>query len=145
MSMIDISGKKNVEREAMATGKIRLRRKTIDEIKKGKIKKGDPIKVAEVAGMLAVKNTSSSIPHCHPLPIESINFDFFVDEDAIEVKCRVKANYKTGVEMEALHGVAIALLTIWDMVKYLEKDEEGQYPYTAIEEIKVLEKVKNEP
>ncbi len=142
MGMIDISGKKNVKRIAVAEGKIKLKRETVDLIRKGEIKKGDPIKVAETAALLAVKNTFATIPHCHPLPIDAINFEFFIGEDAITVKCEVKADYKTGVEMEALHGVSIALLTIWDMVKYMEKDENGQYPYTMIEYIKVVKKVK---
>jgi cyclic pyranopterin phosphate synthase len=140
--MVDITNKDIVYREAKAYGKIKLRKETIDAIKKGEIKKGDVFTITRIASILAVKNTPMSIPLCHNIPINHIDLDFKIGEDYIEVYLNVKANAKTGVEMEALHGVAIALLNIWDMVKYLEKDEKGAYPYTKIEEIKVLEKIK---
>ena len=77
----------------------------------------------------------SIIPMCHNIPIDSVTTDFTMAEAYIEAHCRVDATYKTGVEMEALTGVTVALLTIWDMVKYIEKDENGQYPDTRISEI----------
>ncbi len=131
-------------RRALAEGFIRLRKETLEAIKGGKIKKGDPFEVSRVAAMLAVKNTSQIIPHCHPIPIEYVGVHFEVLDDGIKVRCEVKARAKTGVEMEALTGVSVALLTIWDMVKYLEKDKRGQYPWTQISEIKVVEKVKED-
>jgi len=144
MSMVDISEKKNVLRIARARGTIVLKSTTIDVIKKGEVKKGDVFETAKVAGMLAVKNTPSILPHCHPIPIEYVDFNFKMHGNRIDVECEVKAHYKTGVEMEALTGVSVALLTIWDMVKYLEKDENGQYPMTQILGIEVVEKKKEE-
>jgi cyclic pyranopterin phosphate synthase len=142
VKMIDVSGKEVVHREAEAVGRIVLKRETLEAIKAGKVKKGDPLSVAEVASILAVKRTPETIPLCHPIPITSVTTEFQLGGDRIEARCRVTADYKTGVEMEALAGVAAALLTIWDMVKYLEKDGEGQYPSTAIDGIRVVEKRK---
>ncbi len=144
MGMVDISAKSDVLRTARARGTIVLRSTTVDAIKKGEIKKGDVFETAKIAGMLAVKKTPHIIPHCHPIPIEAVNFEFHMHGNRIDVECEVKAHYKTGVEMEALTGVSVALLTIWDMVKYLEKDEQGQYPMTQIKDIEVLEKKKEE-
>ncbi|MCW3989260.1 MAG: cyclic pyranopterin monophosphate synthase MoaC [Candidatus Bathyarchaeota archaeon] len=142
IKMIDISGKEVVHREAEATGRINLKRDTIEKIRSGEIKKGDPLPAAEIACILAVKKTPEFLPLCHPIPITSVDAEFHVADDHIEARCRVTADYKTGVEMEALTGVAAALLTIWDMVKYLEKDEDGQYPSTVITDVKVTEKRK---
>jgi len=144
MGMVDISEKKDVLRIAKARGTIVLKSTTVDVIKSGEIKKGDVFEAAKIAGMLAVKNTPNIIPHCHPIPIESVDFSFHMHGNRIDVECEVKAHYKTGVEMEALTGVSVALLTIWDMVKYLEKDENGQYPMTQILGIEVVEKIKEE-
>ncbi len=142
--MVDISRKPVVFREAEACGKIILRRETIEAIKEGLVEKGDPLEVARVAATLAVKNTPQIIPYCHPIPIESVKVFFDVKDNLIDVCVKVKTSAKTGVEMEALTGVAVALLTIWDMVKYLEKDERGQYPVTRIEAVRVTEKLKDE-
>jgi cyclic pyranopterin phosphate synthase len=143
MTMIDISDKPKVNREATATGTIELRPKTIQLIKKGKIAKGDPLYTAKIAAILAAKKTSSLIPLCHPLPITKVEVDTEVlDEYTVQVIATVKARGQTGVEMEALTATAIGLLTIWDMVKQYEKDAEGQYPTTAIEKIHVVRKVK---
>lgn len=142
MGMIDICGKDMVRREAEARGKILLTKKSLNKIDEGGIKKGDPIQVAEISAIQAVKKTPDNIPHCHPIPIEGVDVSFEFSEDGISVICRVKAIYKTGVEMEALSGVNAALLTIWDMVKYLEKDVDGQYPKTKIKDISVTEKIK---
>ena len=142
--MIDISNKKIVMRRAKAKGEIKLKKETLKAIKENKIKKGDVLTVARVAGLNAVKNTSMLIPMCHPVPVSAVDIDFDVRENSIICVCEVKAEYKTGVEMEALTGVTVALLTIWDMVKYLEKDENGQYPGTRITNVEVVEKVKGE-
>jgi cyclic pyranopterin phosphate synthase len=142
VKMIDVSLKEVVHREAEAVGRIQLKKGTVDAIKAGKVKKGNPQSVAEVASILAVKRTPETIPLCHPIPITSVTTEFHLDDDHIEARCRVTADYKTGVEMEALAGVTAALLTIWDMVKYLEKDDEGQYPSTAITGVRVVEKRK---
>lgn len=142
LRMVDISRKEVIHREAEAVGRILLKKATVEAVKRGEVKKGDPLSAAEIACMLAVKKTPELIPLCHPIPITSVNADFELGETSIEARCRVTADYKTGVEMEALAGVTAALLTIWDMVKYLEKDEAGQYPFTAITDIRVLEKRK---
>ena len=140
--MIDISNKNLQHREAVATGRIVLREETITAIKNERIEKGDPIGAAEIAGILAVKKTPEIIPLCHPIPITSIETSFEINEEFIEAVCKVTADYKTGVEMEALFGVTTSLLTIWDMVKYLEKDKNGQYPETGITDVRVVEKRK---
>jgi cyclic pyranopterin phosphate synthase len=141
-NMVDITGKEDVPRTAKAFGRIFLKKETIKAIKVGKVKKGDPLAVAEVACIQAVKKTSDIIPMCHNIPIGSVNAEFTVGDDYIEASCNVTTTYKTGVEMEALTGVSVALLTIWDMVKYIEKDEAGQYPSTRITDISVTEKRK---
>ncbi len=142
--MIDISNKKTVKRKAQAKGEIKLKKETVKAIKEKRVKKGDTLTVARVAGINAVKNTSRIISMCHPVPVSSVNIDFILRENSVVCSCEVKAEYKTGVEMEALTGVSVALLTIWDMVKYLEKDENGQYPETRITNVEVVEKVKGE-
>jgi cyclic pyranopterin phosphate synthase len=142
IKMIDVSGKDVVHREAEAVGRIGLKVETIEAIKEGKVEKGDPLKVAEVASIQAVKRTAETIPLCHPIPLTSVSTEFDLEDNHIEAKCRVTADYKTGVEMEALVGVTAALLTVWDMVKYMEKDDEGQYPSTVITGVRVVEKRK---
>jgi len=142
MGMIDITSKKTIVREARASGRIILSPETIQKVRDDKIKKGDPRPVAEIAAMNAAKETSRLIPHCHQIPLNTVELNFSLGKDFIEARCFVKAEAMTGVEMEALVGVSIALATIWDMVKYLEKDKGGQYPSTRISDIRVLEKVK---
>ena len=142
VKMVDISKKDDVERFCVAEGYIKLKPETIKLIKEHKIKKGNVLTTAQIAGILAVKKTYELIPMCHPLPITSINIDFEIFEDKIKAVCSVKTTYKTGIEMEALTGVSIALLTIWDMVKSAEKDENGQYKNAEIFGIRVVEKVK---
>jgi len=144
MGMIDVSGKKIVLRTALAEGKLSLKANTVKAIKEGNIRKGDPFTVAEIAALTAVKTTFIRIPHCHPVPVASAEVNFRIEETTIICTCRVKAEYRTGVEMEALSGVSSALLTVWDMVKYLEKDANGQYPGTMINGVKVIEKLKEE-
>lgn len=140
--MIDVSGKETVARKAVAAGIIKLKASTVDAIGQGKIKKGDPLTVGEIAAILAVKNTPELIPLCHNIPIGKAHVEYTLGETTIEARCTVTTYAKTGVEMEALAGVTVALLNIWDMTKYLEKDEDGQYPDTRISDIRVIEKVK---
>jgi len=140
--MVDISEKEEVLRIAVAEGYIRLKRETVKAIIEGKVPKGNVVDVATVSAVMAVKKTPEIIPMCHPIPITSVRLNFDFDEDGVRVRCEVKSVSKTGVEMEALTGVAVALLTIWDMVKALEKDEKGEYPNTRIEYVRVLEKRK---
>jgi cyclic pyranopterin phosphate synthase len=141
--MIDISEKEVVKREAIAEGFISLKKATINAILDGKVKKGNVIEASKIAGVLGAKMTPQIIPHCHPIPLESVSTEVEVKEDRVTVACNVKAQYKTGVEMEALTCVNSMLLTIWDMVKYLEKDRMGQYPKTQISGIKVQMKKKS--
>jgi cyclic pyranopterin phosphate synthase len=95
-----------------------------------------------VAATLAVKQTPTLIPLCHPIPLSAIDVDFAYEDNCIGAEVRVRSTGRTGVEMEALTGVSVALLTIWDMVKSAEKDEHGQYPFTRIADIHVVEKKK---
>ena len=140
--MVDISDKPEVSRRAVAEGEIKLKPETIDAIRNGEIEKGAVLETARIAAILAVKNTPSTIPMCHQIPITGIDVRFDVGTDIIKATVEVKSIGKTGVEMEALHGVNVALLTIWDMVKSVEKDETGNYPFTKILNISVLEKSK---
>lgn len=141
--MVDVSEKKDVIRIAEAEGFIRLKRETLNAIVENKVSKGNVLATSNVSAVLAVKKTPELIPMCHPIPITSVKVFYDVEENGIRVRCIVKAVSKTGVEMEALTGVSIALLTIWDMVKSMEK-ENGNYPTTAIEYIKVVKKEKIE-
>ncbi len=140
--MVEVSGKGDVKRRARASGRIRLRRETVARINAGEVEKGNVLTTAQVAATLAVKKTPELIPLCHPLQITGVEVEFDVGEEEIEAVVEVTCVGKTGVEMEAITGVAAALLTIWDMVKAIEKDEAGQYPVTEISEINVLEKAK---
>lgn len=143
MTMVDVSGKAEVLREATAKGTIRLKAETVNLIKEGKTAKGDPIYTAKIAGILAAKKTSELVPLCHPLPLTSVDVEAkIVDKTTVEVTATVKTKAQTGVEMEALTAVSAALLTIWDMTKQYEKDAAGQYPTTAIENIHVVRKLK---
>ena len=141
--MIDISKKDTIPRSARASGKIKLKKETIDRIKTKKIEKGDVLTIAKVSAINAVKKVPDLIPFCHPIPINNVNINFDFEENTfIKVTCIVKSIAKTGVEMEALTGVSAALLNIWDVVKMYEKDENGQYPSTLISDIKVEKKIK---
>ena len=142
VDMVDISSKEKTKRTAVASGRIVLAKSTIELIKEDGLKKGNVLTTAQIAGISAVKRTSELIPLCHQIPLNKIGLDFEMGEDFIEATCVVVTNYGTGVEMEALQGVSQALLTIWDMVKAVEKDETGQYPDTRIEDIHVIRKEK---
>jgi cyclic pyranopterin phosphate synthase len=140
--MVDITDKPPVFRRARATGRICLQESTIEAIRSGRVKKGDVLATARLAAILAVKDTPRLIPMCHPIAITGLEVSFELSERRIEAAVTVTSVGRTGVEMEALAGVSAALLNVWDMVKYLEKDEGGNYPHTAIEEIRVTEKKK---
>jgi len=140
--MVDIGQKPPVPREASATGFIRLRRETLDRIEARDVPKGDVLTVAQAAAILAIKRTPDLLPLAHPIPITGAEVGFKLEEDGVRVDVEVRSTGQTGVEMEALVGVTCALLTIWDMVKGMEKDEAGQYPTAAISDVKVIRKVK---
>lgn len=142
MGMVDVTDKPVVKREAEAAGRILLSARTLQDIDAGLIKKGDPFQVAEIAAMSAAKQTHSLIPHCHQIPLDAVQVTFEATDEFVEARCLVRAQARTGVEMEALVGVSMALNTLWDMVKYLEKDNKGLYPFTQITGIRVLRKEK---
>lgn len=142
--MVDISSKPLVTRRAVATGLIKLKPSTLEAIQMDKVPKGDVLSVARVAAIQAVKRTPELVPLTHPIPITSVKVEFGFEPEALRAEVEVKSVGQTGVEMEALAGVTGALLAVWDMVKGLEKDERGQYPNTAIQNIRVLRKVKGE-
>ncbi|MDR0913438.1 MAG: cyclic pyranopterin monophosphate synthase MoaC [Methanobrevibacter sp.] len=140
--MVEVGEKPTQKRIAIAKGTIKLQKETIAKIKNNKIEKGNVLTTAQIAAITSIKNTSNIIPLCHPLQITGITVDFDIKNDEINVETKVKTLGQTGVEMEAITGVSVALLTIWDMVKSIEKDNEGQYPNTAITNIHVIKKEK---
>ena len=121
--MVDVSGKGVTHRVAIAEGTIAVSREVMDAVLGHKVKKGDVMTVAQVAGIMGTKRTSDLIPMCHPLSLTNAAVTFEVDEEACEIKaiCRAVTEGKTGVEMEALTGVSVALLTIYDMCKAIDK------------------------
>lgn len=121
--MVDVSGKNITHRTAVARGRIKVNRPVMDAIVQGTAKKGDVLGVARVAGIMAVKRTPELIPMCHTLLITKCAVDFEVDEENCEVTaiCTAQVDGKTGVEMEALTGVSVTLLTIYDMCKAIDK------------------------
>ena len=140
--MIDISEKDTIIRIAVASGKIKFKKETVERIKAMKVEKGDALTIAKVSAINAVKKVPDLIPFCHPIPISNVQTEAKIHENYIEVEISVRGSAKTGVEMEALVAVSTYLLTIWDMVKKVEKDADGQFPETSIENIRVKEKKK---
>ncbi|MCD4822522.1 MAG: cyclic pyranopterin monophosphate synthase MoaC [Methanococcoides sp.] len=140
--MVDISNKDTVVRYAIASGKIKLHDETVEKIRSGSVEKGNVLATARTAAILAVKRTPDLIPMCHQIPITSVDVEFEIGEGDVTANVEVRSVGRTGVEMEALTGVSVALLTVWDMVKSAEKDNTGNYPSTAIENIHVVRKVK---
>ncbi len=121
--MVDVSGKDITKRVATAQGTIRVSREVMDAVLGKKIKKGDVFTVAQVAGIMGTKHTSDLIPMCHPLSLTNAKVSFETDEEAcsITVYCTASTDGKTGVEMEALTGASVALLTVYDMCKAIDK------------------------
>ena len=124
--MVDVGEKAETEREAVARGRVRMRPETLQIILEGRAAKGDVLAVAQVAGIMAAKKTHEIIPMCHPLLLTSIEVGFEPDPDsaAVDIEARVKTTGKTGVEMEALTAVSAAALTIYDMVKAVDRGME---------------------
>jgi len=131
--MVDVGGKTPTAREAVATGRITMSAEAARAIAEGSAKKGDVIAVARVAGIMAAKRTSDLIPLCHPLPLTKITLDLDVDDIGVTATATVATDGKTGVEMEALTAVGVALLTVYDMAKAIDKAME-------IDGIRLLEK-----
>lgn len=119
--MVDVGDKAVTTREAIARGSIRMSNEALTQIRAGAVKKGDPLQAARLAGIMAAKQTSSLIPLCHPLPISSANVDLFPTASGYDIEARVRTTGQTGVEMEALTAVSVAALTIYDMVKAVDK------------------------
>ena len=121
--MVDVSGKEPTERLAIAKGRIYVNDAVMEAVRGGTAAKGDVLGVARVAGIMATKRTSDLIPMCHPLMLSkcAVDFELIPEENAIEAICTVKVSGKTGVEMEALTGTSVALLTIYDMCKAIDK------------------------
>ncbi len=122
--MVDVSEKADTVRTAEAEGWVLMRPETAAAIRTGGIKKGDVLAVAQVAGILAAKRTWELIPLCHPLPLTGVDLGFEVGKDRVRITSRVRCTGPTGVEMEALHAVSAAALTVYDMCKALQKDME---------------------
>jgi cyclic pyranopterin phosphate synthase len=121
--MVDVAGKPETHRAATAAGSIRMRRETLALVTSGSAKKGDVLGVARIAAIQAAKRTSELIPLCHPVPLTSVAVEFAIDEGESRIECRVTAECtaRTGVEMEALAAVSVALLTIYDMCKAVDR------------------------
>jgi cyclic pyranopterin phosphate synthase len=119
--MVDVGSKPVTEREAIARGSIRMSREALRIVRSGKIKKGDPLQAARVAGIMAAKQTAALIPLCHPLPLTSVHVELTPTARGYDIESRVRTTAQTGVEMEALTAVAVAALTVYDMVKAVDK------------------------
>ena len=134
-SMVDVGGKNITARCAKASGIIRMKPETLKLLRSGKIKKGDAFTVAKTAGILAVKRTPEFIPLCHPLPIDQIQIDFtdLPSKKGIKIEVQVKTTSKTGVEIEAIHGVMITALTLYDMAKSYD-------PGMIVTDVKLIQK-----
>jgi cyclic pyranopterin monophosphate synthase len=138
----DLSGKERVPRKAVVAGELRVSPATRRAIRARRVAKGDPIAAGEMAGLLAMKRTPELIPHCHVVPLSASRIDLTLSARGVRVRAEAQTVDRTGVEMEALVGATVALLTVWDMVKYLEKDDRGRYPRTSLGPIRVLQKRK---
>ena len=131
--MVDVTDKPPSYRTATAAGTVRMLPSTVDAIRTGGVPKGDVLAVAQVAGIMAAKRTSEIVPMCHPLSLTGVDIRFALREDAVDIEATVKCKGETGVEMEALHAVSAAALTVYDMCKALQKD-------MVVSEICLLEK-----
>jgi cyclic pyranopterin phosphate synthase len=136
--MVDVSGKPLSIRRAVATGKIRLRHETLDLISNDQIAKGNVLATARIAGIQAAKQAAQLIPLCHTLPLGEVRIDIVASTEGAEVKCTAHTVAQTGVEMEALTGVAVALLTIYDMCKAIDKE-------MTISDVRLISKTKEKP
>ncbi|MCU0485982.1 MAG: cyclic pyranopterin monophosphate synthase MoaC [Anaerolineales bacterium] len=127
--MVDVAHKPDTDRSATACGQVRMRVDTFEKVKAGNLKKGNVLAVAQVAGVMAAKRTAELIPLCHPLPLTSIDVELVLDEvlPGVQITATVRTVGKTGVEMEALTAVSVAALTVYDMVKAVEKTMRIEY------------------
>ncbi len=142
--MVDVGGKPDTRRSASAKGTLLLRPDTIDAIRENSIEKGEVLPTARIGAIRAVKHTWEQIPMCHQIPITNVDTAFELDNGAVSLSVTVETIGKTGCEMEALQGVTTGLNVVWDMVKAAEKDDDGQYPVTRIEGVRVTDKTVRE-
>jgi len=140
--MVDVGEKADSKRRAVAEGQIDLHPSTIEAIRSDGIEQGDVLATARIGAIQAVKHTWETIPMCHQIPITNVETSFDVADDSVTLTVAVETIGKTGCEMEALEGVTTGLNVVWDMVKAAEKDDEGNYPDTRIDDVRVLEKHK---
>ena len=131
--MVDVGGKAETRRLAVATGRIRMNPEALAAIRAGDVPKGDVLAAARIAGIMAAKKTAELIPLCHPLALDSVTLDFVLEDDGIRATAAAALTGRTGVEMEAMTAVCIALLTIYDMAKALDKG-------MVIEDVRLIEK-----
>jgi cyclic pyranopterin phosphate synthase len=139
---VDISQKQIIIREAIAEGFIKLKKRTIEKIKEQTIEKGNVFELAKAVSVHAVKQTPNILIYCHPIPILLVKVKNEILDNSIRLEVNVKTEARTGCEMEALNGVTSGLLQIWDMIKMYEKDSNGQYPDTILNNVKVIKKIK---
>jgi len=132
-----------VHRRAVAVGELRTKPSTRRAIRAHRVEKGDPLATGELAGLLAMKRTSELIPHCHAVSLTASSVELTLSRRGVRARVESETVDRTGVEMEALVGASVALLTVWDMVKYLEKDRRGLYPSTSLGPLRVVTKVKS--
>ena len=136
--MVDVGTKPIQKRTAVASGMIRMAAGTLAAIREDKVKKGNVLAVARIAGIQAAKATSGLIPLCHQLPLDSVQIDFTLSDEGVLATCTVSCQARTGVEMEALTGTSLALLTIYDMCKAIDKG-------MSLEQIRLADKKKEDP
>lgn len=134
---VDVGAKPFSRRHAAAVGELTLAAATVRAVRAHRVAKGDPLAAGELAGLLAMKRTPELIPHCHRVNLTSSRIDLVATRRGIRARAEASAVDRTGVEMEALVGATVALLTVWDMVKYLEKDARGLYPTTRLGPVRV--------
>ncbi|WP_148413508.1 cyclic pyranopterin monophosphate synthase MoaC [Haloferax sp. KTX1] len=142
VQMVDVGGKPDSRRRAVARGTIHLSALTVRAIRDDEIGKGDVLATARIGAIQAVKHTWETIPMCHQIPITNVDTEFEVADESVTLSVTVGTTGKTGCEMEALEGVTTGLNVVWDMVKAAEKDDDGQYPGTRISDVEVVTKEK---
>jgi len=131
--MVDVGAKPDTQRLAVASGRIRMSAQALDAIRAGNAPKGDVLGTARIAGIMAAKRTGDLIPMCHPLAIDAVNIDFVIEDGAVRATATASLTGKTGIEMEAITAVTIALVTVYDMAKALDKA-------MVIEDVRLIEK-----
>jgi cyclic pyranopterin phosphate synthase len=141
-AMVDVGGKPESRRRAVATGEIRLQPVTVAAVRSDELEKGDVLGTTRVSAIQAVKHTWETIPLCHQIPITNVDVEIELSDQRLELTVAVETTGQTGCEMEALQGVSTGLATVFDMVKAIEKDNAGEYPETSIGGIRVREKTK---